>query len=213
MIKILLMSFAALTATAPLGVVVAQQPAAEEVEGLLDRIDDIERRRRSTRPESLDPGAAVEDAAATAESTSFGLGLVLWALGVAGFIFVAALAIRSYRGQPMLGEVSKALEVEDSIWVGRGQRILLIRARGQELLVGATGGTLTSLAVLSPNTPEPASAEARAEESAPPGTRDRDSNKANAKRFASLVQEELTNAAAGAPIRNKKQILQRLNSL
>ena len=188
----------------------AQEPKGPtDVESLMQRIDDIEKKRRAEPQASLT--AAVAAVPKPGESTSHGFELALWALGVAATIFAVAFAVRQYRGPQPDFDTSKALEIEESMWVGRGQRLLLVRVRDSELLIGATGGQLTSLAVFSAESEEP---QAKTEDVVITDDASRGvGRRREAEKFASLVQEELTNATAGSLPRNKQQILRRLNNL
>ncbi len=182
----------------------------EGVERLLKRLDDIEKKRRQSEPARIAEAAGVLGNPPDSDPTGPGVGLALWALGVATAIFGIAVAVRSYRAQQPDLDPTKALEIEETMWIGRGQRLLLVRAREQELLIGASGGQLTSLAVLR-------AAEAPTSDRRPSVAEDDEAEpphrKRDGKKFASLVQEELTNAAAGTAALNKQQILRRLNSL
>lgn len=193
----------------PLGVRAQAEAEPEGVAELLRRLEDVERARRADSREANAIGLALREAG-TRPSASSGSSLVLWALGVAAAIFGSALVIRRYRPGPLLDEDGRGLEVSEAIWVGRGQRVMLLRVRGREVLVGASGGQLSGLAVLPPDEPtdsaqvtSPQLVEPRNSSS---GTQERD-------RFATMVKEELSQTSAGAPLRAKQQILRRLNSL
>ncbi len=190
-----------------------ERPASADVDDFLRRIDEIEDRRSRTAPSEDEQGAGVSLSATTTSESSF----VLWALGVAALIFGAAAVVRRIR-QPKTEDPGQALEVEESVWVGRGQRLILVRVRGRDVLVGATSTQLTPLAVLEVAAPEasPPTQESKSSDCVLEGPRRRKKGAArsDAERFADLVQDELVAATAGeASLMNKQQILKRLNSL
>ena len=185
--------------------------SGESVDSLLQRLDDIERRRRLP---DADGASVIGSAPPATESTSGGsFGLALWALGVAAAIFGTAIVIRRFRPPQVVEDDGKLIQVQEAMWLGRSQRLLLVRVRGHEVLVGASGGSLSNLVVLPVEkngqiAAAPSDIRQQARED------DKPSRRSDAERFAHLVQEELTNAAgSGSPLRSKQQILARLNSL
>ena len=190
----------------PAGASAQSAATGEDVADLLERLDAVERQRSQVREQQLAPAASPQDAS-VGPSKRDGAALGLWALVVATGIAALAFVIKRFR--PMIEDLesSKALEVTEAIWVGRGQRVFLLRVREQEVLVGASGGRLSSLAILSPEG-------GRLEEAAP-SRRDvvANSSREQAEQFVSLVEEELSGAARGGQLRAKKNILRRLNNI
>ena len=193
----------------------AIEKSSDDLESILQRMEDIKRRRRNPDPTAASVAGASEDAG-RAVSSAGGWGLIVWALGIAAAIFAVAVIVRWYRPPDIDEALGRALEVKESMWLGRGQRLVLIRVRSREILLGASGGQLTSLAVLSADdavvAPSDQEEVADADEELPRLLNRKAQRKTEAERFAGLVQEELT-AAAGTPPMSKQQILRRLNSL
>ena len=101
-------------------------------------------------------------------------------LVLAGLAFVAAFVIRRGRRQGWLEGDSQELAVQESVWIGKGQRLLLVAVGGQNVLVGATPQGLFSLgAFAGPKIEPPPPAGQSVEEEDPDEV------------FASMVKNEL----------------------
>jgi len=104
-------------------------------------------------------------------------------LVLAGLAFVAAFVIRRGRRQGWLEGDSQDLAVQESVWIGKGQRLLLVAVGGQNVLVGATPQGLFSLGAFTSRGPKiepPPPAGKSVEEEDPDEI------------FASMVKNELT---------------------
>lgn len=128
-----------------------------------------------------------------------------WGVGAGGFaliLVVAAIWTKRQRESRMLAGDGAGLTIQESVWVGRGQRLLVVNAAGQRYLLGATGGGLETLAELGPaQAPTPAGSDLEPEPSVP-------STPAS---FRDLVGEAL--ASDSAPRRRRKEILEGLRAL
>lgn len=133
------------------------------------------------------------------------------ALLVAGIIFIVAMLIKRSRESRMGEDLGSNLVVKDSVWIGRGQRILLVTFEGHKVLVGVTNGALHGLGVFG-------------EDGAPgfdanPIERDaamRTAEPRKTSEFADFVKGELaTNLAAnrGTGVDRRSKMLNELNSL
>jgi flagellar biosynthetic protein FliO len=81
-----------------------------------------------------------------ADPASAGLPLALGGLAVGLAIFAAAWAVRRARAGGPLAADGRALEVLESTWIGRGQRLVLVAVEGRRVLLGVTPGGISSLA-------------------------------------------------------------------
>lgn len=133
------------------------------------------------------------------------------ALLVAGVIFLVAMLIKRSRESRMGEDLGSNLVVRDSVWVGRGQKILLVTFEGHRVLVGVTNGALHGLGVFG-------------EDGAPaltsnPIERDAALRSAETKKtseFADFVKGELaTNITStrGGTVDRRRKMLSELNSL
>ncbi len=68
---------------------------------------------------------------------------------MAGTGFGIIWGLRRFRRRGQKELKGKDLKLVESLWLGRGQRLLLVSVGGQRVLLGATGGGLQSLAVVS----------------------------------------------------------------
>jgi len=76
-----------------------------------------------------------------------------WAIGAGGFalcLLVGAIVVKRTRESRLLAGGGVGLSIQESIWVGKGQRLMVVNAAGQRYLLGATGGGLETLAELGP---------------------------------------------------------------
>ncbi|MEO1232194.1 MAG: flagellar biosynthetic protein FliO [Myxococcota bacterium] len=133
------------------------------------------------------------------------------ALLVAGIIFIVAMLIKRSRESRMGEDLGSNLVVKDSVWIGRGQRILLVTFEGHKVLVGVTNGALHGLGVFGEDgTPSLDSN---------PIERDAAMRTAETRKtseFADFVKGELaTNLAAnrGTGVDRRRKMLNELNSL
>ena len=180
---------------------VGQSEGPQNVADLLNRLDAIERERRQVEPPGRPPAPPDEFAEST--PLAAGSGLLVWGLVVAALIAAAAVVVRRVR--PPVDLTDGSLEVVESVWVGRGQRVMLLRVRDQEVLVGAAGSQLSSLAVFA----APTKARVKERSAAPSGLASRE----EAQDFVALVEGELNEAARGGKLRNRQNILRRLNDI
>jgi flagellar biogenesis protein FliO len=133
--------------------------------------------------------------------------MAVFAVVLALVLFGAAFFLKRIRSNQVEGKGGPSLTVLESLWIGKGQRLLLVRVGGQIVLLAATNSGVNSLAVL-PNEPQI---------SAPtPGV-------AIEHGFQSLVQDEMRNptpapvlsAEAPAPVTQEhvQKLIRRLNTL
>ena len=139
-----------------------------------------------------------------APSAPLGAAMNMGALAVvvAGLLFGATFYIRRKKEGDDLS-ASATMKVVESLWLGRGQRLMLVSVRGQKVLIGSSGGTLQNLATLpTPQTslaPSAASAQlaaqpkvAKAPEPEKRSTDDPDTKVEERKlEFADMVKSEL----------------------
>lgn len=136
------------------------------------------------------------------------------ALLVAGTIFLVALWVKRGRERRFGEELTSNLAVKDSVWVGRGQRVLLLTFENHKVLVGVSGGAMHNLGVLGedgthihPTNPIERDAAMRASEAS------------KTSEFADFVKGELaqnlgSNTASSLGTRDRRhKMLSELNSL
>jgi len=58
------------------------------------------------------------------------------------------MLVRKIRRKKDPTEETGSLKLVESLWLGKGQRVMLVHVAGQQVLLGASGGSLQSLAVL-----------------------------------------------------------------
>jgi len=131
-----------------------------------------------------------------------GAALWRWLAGAGGFALVllgGALWVKKSREAQMLAGGGIGLSIQESVWVGKGQRLIVVNAGGQRYLIGATSGRLETLAELSPA--QTAAVEEREDEGGPamPAT------------FKDLVSQAMT--TDGTPRRKRREILDGLRVL
>lgn len=76
-------------------------------------------------------------------SSMFGI-----AFGVAGLMVGGALLLKRLKSKGMFDAANHELRLEESLWVGRGQRLLLVSVGERRVLLGVTGAGFEGLAVL-----------------------------------------------------------------
>lgn len=133
----------------------AAEPTLEEL--LAEKLAEAQR-ERAAAPVLARAAASGRDESPLASALELALSGGVMAL----LIFGAAWGVKRHRAKPGEAGESKALELVESLWVGRGQRVLLVSVGGQRVLVGSSGGAIQSFAVLDPPAPLGAPA-ARAE--------------------------------------------------
>lgn len=135
----------------------------------------------------------------------------LFGLGLAGATYLAAVWLRRSRERRIDAALGSNLMVKETVWVGRGQRILLVTFEKHKVLVGVSGGTLHSLGIFG-------------EEGAPvapvsPIEREaalRDAEEQSTSEFADFVKGELAGTLAtsfGTARDGRHKMLSDLNSL
>lgn len=148
---------------------------------------------------------------------------------VAGLLFGASVYIRRRKKADGELETSATMKVVESMWLGRGQRLMLLSVRGHKVLIGASGGTLQNLAMLPPAPTRPNKSELpKVDEVAKDPDTKVEAQKAD---FKDLVKGELSNSAGvdlmdmserpsrssrpkRSPVRNNRnRILRQLNNL
>ncbi len=70
------------------------------------------------------------------------------ALVFLGLGYGLLLIIRKIRRKKAPIEEPNTLKLVESLWLGKGQRLMLVNVAGQQVLLGASGGAIQSLAVL-----------------------------------------------------------------
>ncbi|MBX2811645.1 MAG: flagellar biosynthetic protein FliO [Myxococcales bacterium] len=75
--------------------------------------------------------------------------LALGALFCAGIVFGLAYLIKRAKENSLGTEHCSNLMVKDSVWIGRGQRVVLLSVGEHRVLVGVSGGSIHSLGVFS----------------------------------------------------------------
>lgn len=177
---------------------------------LEDRLDDD-----LGRPAS----ASKATAAAAAPTTDPGgrpievaVRMALAALLVSLVIFAVALWVKRGRDGRVADGLGSNLAVKDSVWIGRGQRIILLTFENHKVLVGVSGGTIHSLGTfgeegeaIPPNSPIEREA-ARLDIDKVEKDSDFDSD------FAEFVKGELA-ASLGNGRDRRRKMIKELNSL
>lgn len=129
-----------------------------------------------------------------------------WAGGAGGFallLMLGAFWLKRTREARLLSSEGVGLTIQESIWVGKGQRLMVVNAAGQRYLLGATSAGLETLAELGPlNEPTTARSEASDDDVDAP---------AGPATFKDLVQQAMSNPAN--PRTKRKQIIDGLRAL
>jgi flagellar biogenesis protein FliO len=123
-----------------------------------------------------------------------------WTVGAGGFallLMLGAIWVKKTREARLMSGTGVGLSIQESVWVGKGQRLLVVSAGGQRYLLGATGGGLETLAELGP-APDEKSA-ASDEEPEMPAT------------FKEFVSQAMN--TDGSPRRRRREILDGLRAL
>lgn len=166
---------------------------------------------RSGESASPNTAAAAPQSAAVEDPTETAGTLAVAGLGVAAVIFVIALYVKRAREGRMGDALGSNLSVKESVWIGRGQRILLLAFENHKVLVGVSGGSLHNLGIFGeegdatpPLSPiERAAAMKGAEQP-------------NTSEFADFVKGELAGSLASAPGVNqdrRRKMISELNTL
>lgn len=158
---------------------------------------------KRTEPASPRPAPAAP-APATVEPLAPITSMIGFAVGIGALLVGGAIFVKRLRSKGMFDAANQELRLEESLWVARGQRLLLVSIGERRVLIGVTGSGFESLAVLDqdvePAVAQPAKRQApRAEE---PANRP----------FSQMVKDELTTAFKPSPS-DRKRIIQRLNTL
>jgi len=124
-----------------------------------------------------------------------------WSLGTGAcalILIISAVWTKRVREQKSISTTDVGLSVQESIWVGRGQRLMVIKAGGNQYLLGATGSGLETLADLGP-----------AERSEP--DEELQPHPADSTTFKEFVNRAMVNDAS--PRKRRKEILDGLRAL
>lgn len=151
--------------------------------------------------------SAPDDAIGTAARMALG------GLGLAAAIFVAALFAKRARERRMGEVLGSNLAVKESVWVGRGQKILLVTFENHKVLVGVSGGALHNLGVFGEEAEAAASTVNPIEREAAKRTA---AEKRSTSEFAEFVKGELAGTiqeTVGAGKDPRQKMLYELNSL
>lgn len=177
----------------------------------------VDERLSATRQRSADDGEPVGAArlglqTESGASVDLAAQMALAGLALAGGLFAVAWWVRRNRERRMGEALGSDLSVRESVWLGRGQRILLVTFDTHKVLVGVSGGSLQNLGVFgeegtvmpSPNNPiERDASLRRAEEN-------------HSSDFADMIKGELaeTLGKANRPGRDRRRrMLSELSSL
>lgn len=71
------------------------------------------------------------------------------ALVLMGLAYGLVMLVKRVRDSKEKNEEAGDLKLVESLWIGKGQRVMLLNVAGQQVLLGASGGSIQSLAVLS----------------------------------------------------------------
>lgn len=168
-----------------------------------------ESRLRSSSDGNID--AAQASSVEIDQPINTALRLAFGALMASGVVFALAFMIKRTRENQLGLEDSSSLLVRDSVWIGRGQRILLLAFGEHKVLVGVSGGSIHSLGVFSGNE-EPQAVLSPIEREAAMLT----SQRSKSSEFADFVKGELAGSLTGRATPKKdrrQQMVAELNSL
>ncbi len=178
-------------------------------------VADLLARGREKAPEA-DAAAPEASAAPKVEETNpmgpitsmFGI-----AFGVAGLMVAGAFVMKRLKSKGMFDAANNELRLEESLWVGRGQRLLLVSVGERRVLLGVTGAGFEGLAVLDQEVGPAGGLLSEARESGPlsvPPTpaprREPDARRT----FAQVLNDDV--AFKPSPS-DRRRIIQRLNTL
>ena len=124
-----------------------------------------------------------------------------WSAGAGGFavlLLLAAMWFKKTREARLVASTGVGLTIQESVWVGKGQRLIVVNAGGQRYLLGATTAGLETLAELGP-APDEQRASSPEEEPELPAT------------FKEFVSQAMN--ADGSPRRKRREILDGLRAL
>lgn len=158
----------------------------------------------AAKPAATAPAVEAEPLAPM--SSMIGFAVVIGALLVGG-----AVVVKRLRSKGIFEAAAKELAVEESLWVGRGQRLLLVSIGTERVLLGLSGSGFEGLAVLGPKSapaPAPIAEPVQHAPIARPVPRPVDDDR----EFKDVMKDEL--AMAFKPSHHdRRKILERLNSL
>ncbi len=163
----------------------------------------VDEKARSPAPEVMASPAHRAEQQGTGPVTA-ALQIALFALLIGGLIFGAAFAVKRAREARMGQDLSAHLAVRESIWVGRGQRILVLGFENQRVLVGVSQGGMHSLGVFGDGKNSPLEAG--------PIEREAERRKRPSRDFSELVQRELAVVTPG-PNDRRQRMLSELDAL
>ena len=162
------------------------------------------------------PESSVEKPEAESATIDDGVGaagrMALITLAAAAMVFGLALVAKRNRERRMGEDLGSHLSVRESVWVGRGQKIVLLGFENHKVLVGVTGGSIQNLGVFG-NDGEtvvpPNPIEREAAQRAP-------SSQKRGPEFSDFVRGELAGAINGSTAHGndpRQKMLSELNSL
>lgn len=197
-------------AEAPAKAAPAATEAAKDEKALAELLSRVNEARKG---EAAAPAAiAPSPAAASQPQAAASLWRILsYSALTAALLLGVAFGYRRWQNTQGGAISGNELELKEALWVGRGQRVLLLRVGQQHVLVGQSGGSFENLGAyeietggsvlsLSESEPEP--------ELGPPR------DKGAAEHFAALVQDELVDQASkSTPRRSRSRVLDRLNRI
>lgn len=114
------------------------EPGSESLASMLEARLGAPEEEEPRKEQPPEPGLPPMDAAGR---------MALTGLLVALAIFCVALFLKRRREGRLADTLASNLTVKESVWVGRGQRILLVSFEGHKVLVGVSNGALHNLGV------------------------------------------------------------------
>jgi flagellar protein FliO/FliZ len=206
----------------------ADEPPKDRL-GLVDDLRNGNFAKEQKKPRLEDSyvgrGTETNEAKETSEvNVSGGIAGMFRVLSIAivlmGLAYALVMIVKRVRNSKDKTEEPGDLKLVESLWIGKGQRLMLLNVGGQQVLLGASGGSIQSLAVLEGGkTPDAAPEEKAANDDYFPSMlrsemKEREPTKPTYGRTGRLeTRDEETKPAPQVSNERVKQILKRLNHL
>lgn len=212
--------FAAALVLAPLAAYAQAEPTTTEAPATAGATDDAKAlvqalEAKYARVEAQRKGAAATTKTATTEVSAAqpltaGLEMLALALVIGGALGAAAWWVKKKQEKLATDPGSRNLAVADALWLGKGQRLVLVEAGGQKVLIGVSSAGMQSLAILDGGAR--ISTPTTTVEAPAPATRIKTTVVPESEEwFSEMVRDEMTR---DRPTRDdRRRILSKLNSL
>lgn len=112
----------------------------------------LEKKLAKEAKPKVEQKASSDAISSPSQATGAAMRMAVGAFSLAAGLFAFAMAVKRGRERRLSESFGAGLTVKESVWIGRGQKILLVTFDTHKVLVGVSGGALHSLGVFDEGT-------------------------------------------------------------